>query len=170
MSNAYGYSYFGVNDVNSMFCYSDIVKLSQNYKSAPIYGSSFFVILENNLSLKVSAYIVNDTGYSNLCQIISNYSDGITLDNLTKHKDGLIIVIHTISNLHILQLIDEEKLETISRSLDLLTNGFDDYYLGVEIYSEQDKKYAQKIRDFASIHLYKTIAFNLHLYKLNKMR
>ena len=47
MSNAYGYSYFGVNDVNSMFCYSDIVKLSQNYKSAPIYGSSFFVILEN---------------------------------------------------------------------------------------------------------------------------
>ena len=165
MSNAYGYSYFGVNDVNSMFCYSDIVKLSQNYKSAPIYGSSFFVILENNLSLKVSAYIVNDTGYSNLCQIISNYSDGITLDNLTKHKDGLIIVIHTISNLHILQLIDEEKLETISRSLDLLTNGFDDYYLGVEIYSEQDKKYAQKIRDFASIHLYKTIAFNLHLYK-----
>ena len=161
----YGYPYFATNDLNNMFSYSDIVNLSSNYKVSPIYGSSFLVTLERGLALKVSAYITNDKGYSNLCQIISLFKEGINLQELNKYKEGLVIVIHATSDLNIRQMIDEEKLESISRELHTLTNGFEDAFLGIEIYSEKDKVYAQKIRDFASIHLYKTVAFNLHLYK-----
>ena len=92
-----------------MFSYSDIVNLSSNNKVSPIYGSSFLVTLERGLALKVSAYITNDKGYSNLCQIISLFKEGINLQELNKYKEGLVIVIHATSDLNIRQMIDEEK-------------------------------------------------------------
>ena len=69
------YPYFAINDLNAMFSYSDIVKYMGSFETKPIFASSFIVSFENGRSLKISAYIVNDQGYSNLTQIISNNSN-----------------------------------------------------------------------------------------------
>ena len=49
-----------------------------------------------------------------------------------------------------------------------LQKEFDDFYLGIELYSNDDKVIMEKVRKFAINHSYKKIAFPKHLYEKKK--
>lgn len=162
--NKFNYNYFGIADLNVMHSYSEIESSTNSSNIHPIYGASFYYLLNNEHRLLLSCYIINQTGYLNLIKIISNYPQGITLSNLKSIGKGLVCVLSTSKSEEFLRLLQNNKLSSISKELQQLSDCFDDFFFGIEIYTQQEIDIANEIRNFAESHSYKCVAFNKHLY------
>ena len=161
------YPFFGTCDLNNVHAFPELDKLNSSFKTSPIFGATIKCFLFDELEVFISLYITSEEGYLNLIKIISNYQNGISLYDLNKHKEGLIIIIPTTSNSELLSAIKNSSLDKYSNEISLLINGFNKGYLGIEIYSEQDIVYANKIRSFAKKYNFEVVAFNRHQY-INK--
>lgn len=164
MVDKHRFQYFGICDLNAMHSYCELDENKAKYKSKPIFGATFYFLLNNEHPILLTCYIKNIKGYLNLVKIISLYPKGITLKEIVSLGEGLICIISTSANEQLVFLAKNNRLSEISKELQILSDCFDDFYFGIEIYSAEDKNNADSFRSFASSHSYKTIAFNKILY------
>lgn len=162
----YSFSSVGICDINNAYAFPDFVKECNKHKVKPIFGSSIDILV-NNKKFIISLFVKNEEGYRNLCYLLSNRSS-ITLDSLKEHKKGLILVIPCKTNLLVYNSFKGNYIDEIHRILYTLERGFDDSYLGIEMYQKEDKEVMKTVRDYAKKFSNKTIAFPLHLYETKK--
>ena len=113
------YPFFGTCDLNNVHAFPELDKLNSSFKTSPIFGATIKCFLFDELEVFISLYITSEEGYLNLIKIISNYQNGISLYDLNKHKEGLIIIIPTISNSELLSAIKNSSLDKYSNEISL---------------------------------------------------
>ena len=155
-----GYRSFGVNDLLVMHSYGNIASLDKKYHLNPAYGVKLNVSY-NEYTFPLSCYIHNEEGYRNLIALISLRKETIDNDELRDYKNGLIAVISFNDELKKLFYNDEIKF---AKLLVTIESNFDDFYLGIETYSDFDQDFTDKIRKFYKSHKFKGVCFNKHLY------
>ena len=150
------YKYVGISDINILYglpkFYSKCIK--NNIK--PILGMELKI--EDHI---FSLYIKNEEGYRNL-SFISSMMEKNKETKINEIKDrfkGLICVYSTKNVLF--STFDDTSF---SHKLSLISSMFNDFFIGMEIYSKNDVVFANKIRNFSQTHNYKLIAFPLVKY------
>lgn len=107
-------------------------------------------------NLLFSFYVLNETGYRNLLLLSLEAESGkATVDTIKEHNEGLAIVLSTQNDPLKVSLLENEQ--TFASKLAKLTRGFENFYLGLEVTSEES--YVKSIREFAFSHGYTLIAF-----------
>lgn len=108
----------------------------------------------------VSLYAKNETGYLNLSFITSSIQKGsFNKEILLNHSEGLIAVVDTHSGEPFRVFIQEELTDSFRKSLLELSKLFNEFYLGIEISSTEDREIAKTIRSFANNYGYNLVAF-----------
>lgn len=109
----------------------------------------------------LSLYALNEEGYRNLC-LLSTHAEqkDLTIEELKKYKEGVVGIIDTNKGKFKEEFVKEEEVSTSFTSrLNKFYKSFMEFYLGVEVTTREEVKYANKIRTFAANHDYLTIAF-----------
>ena len=157
-----GYKQVGLTDYNVMYGYPLFNKTLLNNNIKPIFGLDLHVN-ENLFTLIVK----NENGYKNLCYI-STYLEkraGICSDfNEIKDYLGDLICVISSKSSKIFNSVNEHIFLDYLNKLNSL---FSDFYIGLEIYSNNDKIKANLINEFSSLYNIKLIAFPFIKY-LNK--
>jgi len=106
----------------------------------------------------ITLIAMNEEGYRHLVAISSALARGEMSPAFVKdHNGGLIAVISTRQGkLMDLFVHDQPAIPTILASFDKL---FTKFYLGIEIYDDNDRDFANHIRDVAAQYNYETMAF-----------
>jgi len=121
----------------------------------------------NNLSL----FIINENGYKNLVKINElSQKEELTLEALQTLSDGLVCVIETNhgefkEKFSTLEQIDESFTKYL---LNFAKPFKENFYLGIEVTSKEEVKYANKIRNFANKYAYSCVAFPRIKYLLKE--
>ena len=157
-----GYKQVGLTDYNVMYGYPLFNKTLLNNNIKPIFGLDLHVN-ENLFTLIVK----NENGYKNLCYI-STYLEkraGICSDfsEIKDYLSDLICVISSKSS----KIFNSVNEHIFLDYLNKLNSLFSDFYIGLEIYSNNDKIKANLINEFSSLYNIKLIAFPFIKY-LNK--
>ena len=156
------FSCVGICDIHNMYAYPSLSLECKKNNITPLFGMSLNIKSREG-DFYISLFIKNEIGYKNLCKLIASKEE-ITTKNLSSYSEGLILILPCVSNSIIRDyfIFDNPNLERIIYTLQ---KSFSDFYLGIEIYSEDDKLISNKIRDFSLNHSYKSIAFPKHLYE-----
>ena len=159
-------SYYGLGLSDEYFLYgfSSFTHLCIDNKIPYILGLSIEV--ENN-SLVV--YAINEEGYLNLININLAYQkDELNLSFLKSHGQGLIGVLETNYGYFKEKFSSLEKLDTsFNKYLLEISKMFSYFYLGIEVTSKEEVKYANKVRKFADEYTYECVALP-RIYYLKK--
>lgn len=148
------YDVCGLTDLNVMYGFPSFNNVCKRNNINSIFGLDLYC--QNNL---FTLYVKNENGYKNLCQI-STFLEKRSgfCEDFSQIKDfcrDLICVISTKQSdifSSINEKIFKDKLYAYSKY-------FDDFYIGLEIYSYEDKSKANLIKEFATNYSYPTIAF-----------
>lgn len=153
----------GLSDLNVMYGYPSFNKICLENNIKPIFGLDL-IVNENLFTL----YVKNENGYKNLCQISTflEKKDGFCKD-FSEIKDFLYDLICVISTKQskIFKTINEGIFTSELYKINKYFN--DDFYIGLEIYNQNDKLKANLIKEFATSHSYNLIAFP-HIKYLEK--
>ena len=147
----------GLTDEGVLHGYPPFFHLMQTYKKPYILGLSLNVD-ENDIVV----YAVNEDGYSNLIQIsLALQKEEFNFDYLKEHSSGLIGVLETNHGkfkelFSLLEKVDTSFTKYVLRFSDLFKESF---YLGIEVTSKDEVKYANKVRRFADEYTYQCVAF-----------
>ena len=150
------YKYVGISDINILYglpkFYSKCIK--NNIK--PILGMELKI--EDHI---FSLYIKNEEGYRNL-SFISSMMEKNKETKINEIKDRFkgLICVYSTKNVLFTSFDDV----SFSHKLSLISAMFNDFFIGMEIYSKNDVVFANKIRNFSQTHNYKLIAFPLVKY------
>lgn len=163
----YNYHFFGVTDLNIAYSFGDI--LSNNKIAADVKGifGASFIYFFNQKKFKLSCFIENEIGYHNLINIISSNKNIIDNVDFKFSTEGLIGVLECISNDEIKNLLIHHDENELSKTIFSINKLFKKFYLGIEVYNQQDQILTDYLRIFAKNHNYQCVAFNKHLY-INK--
>ena len=111
------------------------------------------LVIEN---LLFSFFVLNEEGYKNLLKLSLKVEQGEQFkDAIIEHNEGLAVVLSTQNDALKQSLITDPN--DFARKLSKLTRGFSNFYLGLEVTSEES--YNSTIREFAFSHGYKLLAF-----------
>ena len=148
------------SEYENMYSFPHLNELALSNNLKPIFGMGLNLKI-NEKELLVFLYVQNEVGYRNLCALLNLEKN---LKNLNEHAEGLILVVPTISNEHLSDVLLTSE-EDFAKVLFALSKNFENTYLGIEYYSKDNKKLIEKYRDFASSHSYKKVCFPKHLYE-----
>jgi len=152
----------------------------ENYFGAAIadkkvmYGVPFFIKAMEEINKKylvgitlnveeeyLSIYALNEEGYRNL-SLLSTHSEqsDLTLSELNEYKTGLVCILDTNKGKFKELYFDATETDPsfVSR-INKYKETFEEFYLGVEVTSRLEVKYANKIRTMANESGFTTIAF-----------
>ncbi|MFA7032590.1 MAG: DNA polymerase III subunit alpha, partial [Bacilli bacterium] len=151
--------YFGVaiTDINNMYGVPEFVHAMEEMKKPYLVGLSLIV---DNVSL--SLFALNEEGYLHLITLTTTLSkNAITIETLKANQGGLACVIETNHGLFKERFSSLEKADTsFTKWLFSFATLFpNQFYLGVEITSLEEKKFANRVRQFATEYNYSCIAF-----------
>lgn len=149
--------YLGISDLNEVYAYPLFNELCLKKDIIPLFGIKLFF---DNIPLVF--YIKNEKGYLNLIRIINSYHKNNHL-SLSDNFDfsSLIAIIPTSSFLF------DNKINQIIESLNNLREKFEDFYIGLEIYSKDNISHHNLLREHLKLNGFKIIAFPVikHLKK-----
>ena len=163
VAKKYGYEEMGICDLNVMYSYPEFNSLAKENNIKPIFGLDIEVE-----DFYLSLMLKNENGYRNLCKIVSlisknKYNDKeIILDELKNYFKDVICIIPTNKNSCFNQ-INDNLLPIIKK----ISSYFDDFYIGLEIYTDNSVPHANLIRNFADKNNLNIIAFPFVSY-INK--
>lgn len=157
-------NYFGagITDKKVMYGVPFFIKAIESLKKGYLVGISLEVEDEH-----LCLYALNETGYRNLCLISTHLEqEAFSLNELSSYKEGLVCVLETNKGKFLEEFSSwDEKDTSFTFRLNKFYKAFDEFYLGVEVTTREEVKYANKLRTFASEHSYQTIAFPTILYQ-----
>lgn len=151
-------SYFGVGltDEYVMSGFPPFVHICGNEKIPYILGMSLEIEGEDFV-----VYAIDDEGYQNLISLsLASQKEELSISFLKEHSSGLIGVLETRYG-HFKELFSSiEKIDTsFTKYLLDISKIFHDYFfLGIEVTSKEDVKYANKVRKFANEYTYECVA------------
>ena len=156
--------YFGVGltDENVMHGFPPFAHLCEDKGLPYILGLS--INIDNNLLV---VYAINDEGYHNLINItIAVQKDELNFSFLKENSQGLIGVLETNYGYFKETFLELEKVDTsFTKYLLEISKIFgDNFYLGIEVTSRDEVKYANKVRKFANEYTYQCVALPRVLY------
>lgn len=163
VAKKYGYEEIGICDLNVMYSYPEFNSLAKENNIKPIFGLDIEVE-----DFYLSLILKNENGYRNLCKIVSlisknKYNDKeIVLDELKDYFKDVICIIPTNKNSCFNQ-INDNLLPIIKK----ISSYFDDFYIGLEIYTDNSVHHANLIRNFADKNNLNIVAFPFVSY-INK--
>jgi DNA polymerase-3 subunit alpha len=154
----HGYSGAGLVDINVLHGVPDFISKMEKAKKGFIIG------LETEIDgFNLSLYALDEKGYNTLSRISTTLSQEESIKgDLALSHSGIIGIVSTNEGAF-LNLFNPSD-EGFSHKLNELSKLVDSFYLGLDISDEEDKIYADKIRDFAVHHTYLCIAFPKILY------
>lgn len=155
VAKKYGYEEIGICDLNVMYSYPEFNSLAKENNIKPIFGLDIEVE-----DFYLSLILKNENGYRNLCKIVSlisknKYNDKeIALDELKNYFKDVICIIPTNKN-SCFDQINDNLLPIIKK----ISSYFDDFYIGLEIYTDNSVPHANLIRNFADKNKLNIVAF-----------
>lgn len=152
--------YVSCSDFDNMYAYPILDSLAKKKNLKPLFGIEIPLIIEEHV-ININLYIENESGYRNLCKFITLVHN---LDNLKKYSKGLTLIIPTLSNQYLCNLITTNHQEFV-RTIFSITSLFTNSYIGIEYYRKEDKKIVESFRSFCSNHNYSKVCFAKHLYE-----
>ncbi len=150
------YEYVGISDVNVLYGLPKFYSKCEKNNLKPILGME--LVIEDHI---FSLYIKNEEGYRNLSYISSlmEKNKNTKVEEVKERFKGLICV-YSVKNSLFLSIDNND----FAHKLNVLSSCFENFFIGMEIYSKNEVAFANKIRDFAQNHSYKIIAFPLVKY------
>ncbi|MCR4879527.1 MAG: DNA polymerase III subunit alpha [Bacilli bacterium] len=151
-------NYFGaaITDKKVMYGIPFFIKAMEEINKKSLIGLALTIE-----EVEICLYALNEEGYRNLC-LISTHAEqsDLTFDNLKDYKEGIFAIIDTNKGKfkEEFSLLEKED-SSFNFRLNKIYKTFDELYLGVEVTSREEVKYANKVRSFANEHGYTTIAF-----------
>ena len=155
------FSHVGICDLNNMYAYPSLFEQCKTNNIIPLFGISLNIKFDDK-DFYISLFIKSEEGYRNLCKLMS-LKEEINFDNISNYSKGLILVLPCSSN-NIIKELFIFNHPTLEKTIFNIQKHFEDFYLGIELYSNEDKIIMDKVRDFALTHSYNKIAFPKHLY------
>lgn len=155
VAKKYGYEEIGICDLNVMYSYPEFNSLAKENNIKPIFGLDIEVE-----DFYLSLILKNENGYRNLCKIVSlisknKYNDKeIALDELKNYFKDVICIIPTNKN-SCFDQINDNLLPIIKK----ISSYFDDFYIGLEIYTDNSVPHANLIRNFVDKNKLNIVAF-----------
>ena len=148
-----------IAEKNNMYSFPHLNALCVKNNLNPIFGVGIDILI-NEKPLLVYLYIQNEEGYLSLCKLLSVEKN---LENLHKYSKGLILVIPTLSNPNLINVLNN-GFDKLAKVLFNVSKPFEHTFLGIEVYTKEDKHTANKFRDFANEYNYQKVCFPKHLY------
>ncbi len=158
-----GMKALALTDHNGLHGAIEFYEKAKEYNIKPLIGTEITLPDKSNLVLLVK----DQTGYYNLCQIISigqleggHLKFKCTLNDLKKHKQGLIV----LSGGHkgsISRLLKNREIDNAIAECKKLQNIFnEDFYLEMQHFSSQDTIVNLRLRDISAEHKIPVVATN----------
>lgn len=150
-------NYFGVgiSDNEVMYGIPHIAKMAQELNKPFIVGEEFLVEGDH-----LSLYVISEEGYHNLMSINNSMQkEELTLDLIKKHSSGLVAILETVRGTFKEKFVEDYDSSFNKYLLRYSSIFSDNFYLGIEVTSKEDVKYANRVRKFANEFTYKCIAF-----------
>ena len=153
-----GYIGAGLADFNNLYGLPSFIEALEKAKKKFIVGLSALI---NGYSLVI--YCTNEEGYRNLIKVSSLLSKQVDVSSYLKNShSGLIGVLETNYGAFLEKMNSPSELP---KEVFKLSELVDKFYLGLEIKSEGEIPFNNKIRDFAYKYTYETVAFPRILYQ-----
>ena len=150
----YGYKGGGISDFNNLTSFPYLDKAFKKSNLKPIF-SSIFKVKINEYYFLLDLIVLNEQGYINIVKLYNLHKDEYSLQDLINYKTGLACVIKTEDD----NFKNIMFLEEYSFVFNDLSKVYEDFYFGIEIYSDLDSKLIDTLRDFILSRGYKSIAF-----------
>ena len=149
-----GFSGAGLADSNYLYGVPSFIEAMEKIKKGYLIGLELNI--EDNFYV---FYCYSEEGYRNLLKITSLVSkDEFSLNVLKDNHQGLIGVLETNYGKFKEEFSKEATVE-FSKYYAKISTLVDKFYLGLEVTNKKEFKRAQEIREFATEHVYDTIAF-----------
>ena len=143
----------GLADFNVLFGVPEFIKQMEKIKKPFIVGASFFFEDE------YVCYVLNEEGYRNIINISSLEEEGkLDYEYFLNHLKGIAVILETKCGEFKEKAIEKNDTGYLKK-LAKLSTFCDIFYLGLEVTNKDEFAYANKVREFASNHSYKCIAF-----------
>ncbi|MCQ2793995.1 MAG: DNA polymerase III subunit alpha [Bacilli bacterium] len=147
-------NYAALTDFNSLVASVSFFRECAAKKIKPILGLDLKI--DDNL---LTFIVKNEEGYKNLLYLSKLYNtDALTLKTLTGHTKGLAVVISSIESSLYGKLENRGEVQ-FAYYLKAFDDAIEDFYIGLEIYNDLDKKASNKLRSFALKRNYCLLAF-----------
>lgn len=154
--------YVAISDYNNASIFPSLSSQAIKNHLQPIFGVTLTLSMDTG-PFSFCVYVKNEEGYKSLCSLIY-HKDELNLEILNQYKQGLILVIPTISNTTVRNLLLKRDYSTLKQLCFVVQKGFDDVYIGMEKYTKEDDVILNEARSFSSMYCYQPIAFPKALY------
>ena len=145
----------GIADKEVMYGVTSFIKGMDLIKKPYLIGEEFEVEGDS-----VCLYVINEEGYHNLIKLdLENQKSPLSFKTLKQHSEGLVCVLQTKKGKFKEVFVEDYDISFNKYLLQFGSLYKDNFYLGIEVTSKEDVKYANRIRHFASEYTYKCIAF-----------
>ena len=145
----------GIADKEVMYGVTSFIKGMDLIKKPYLIGEEFEVEGDS-----VCLYVINEEGYHNLIKLdLENQKSPLSFKTLKQHSEGLVCVLQTKKGKFKELFVEDYDISFNKYLLQFGSLYKDNFYLGIEVTSKKDVKYANRIRHFASEYTYKCIAF-----------
>ncbi len=147
----------GLTDEGVLHGYPPFFHLMEKYHKPYILG--LFLNVDEDF---IAAYAINEDGYNNLINIsLAIQKEEFNFAYLKEHSSGLIGVLETNHGkfkelFSLVEKVDTSFTKYVLKISDFFKAGF---YLGVEVTSREEVKFANKVRRFADEFTYDCVAF-----------
>lgn len=149
------YQAIGIAD-SKLYAYPYLADACLANDIKPIYGYRVKLACLPLRNLSAALYVLNETGYRNLCKLISTKTTVIGINHISSLREGLALIIDCDD----IDFYDNNFLTTISPVLLNYSKIFkDNFYLGISIYSKDDQESVKTLYDYCERCEYQTIAF-----------
>lgn len=154
--------YVSLTDFNSLTAAVSFVSTAKKLNLKPILG------MDLNIEDVLLTFIIkNEDGYKNLLHIAKIYNSSVLkITDLKGYTNGLITVISSKESKLLEKYLNygENKFAHYLKSFD---DAIDDFYIGLEIYNQNDQLETKKLQEFLGKRNYNILAFPLVRY-INK--
>ena len=145
----------GISDKEVLYCLPSFVHSMDDIEKPYLLGEQFDIDGDN-----LSLYVINEDGYRNLIAIdLANQKGELNKEFLKAHNEGLVGILETSRGLFKEKFVEDYDSSFNKYLLDISSIYGDNFYLGVEVTSKEEIKYANRIRHFANEYTYKCIAY-----------